>query len=702
MKKFFYTLFAILAFVACSESDVDNGGNSGGGQTPPKQPEITLSTAAADFSTDGGSNVITFTSSEAWTAQVVNSRADEWCSIEPTSGPAGSAKITVTTTENDTPDDRTASIIIKAGTASKTINVSQKQKDALTVTSSKFEVSAEGGEVSIEVKANIDFDYTIEESAADWVEYKATRALKTSNLVFEVKENDDTDKREARIVISSDDMEEIVTIYQAGSEPSIILTENEFTVSSSAETIAVEVMSNVDVTVEIPNDVKWITENTTRAFSTNTYYFDIEQNDGYDNRTAEIKFIPRNYGTSQIVKITQEGREKQNSELNVQELKADNPLIYAIGGNTTIAVTSDVEWQAEITSPENCSWLTIKTSNNSLTLTTDQNRGSSDRIAHIRIKNNATSKEIIVKQRCNIIRRQEVNHRKVYNRLNITYDNNVFTNLITILPLPSTNIYQDVEGVAISHGGEVLLANDQETKYVRRVLHNADIPKSGECILREEFAITNYSVDVDFNSISSYIDIDTESEIYKKYTGQNGDIIVPDLPELQAITDGLWKASNGNVVAYAYNCYCYVAANMKYLNPNTGLHPLRQILSAGGGDCGNQVTLFVSMLRNKGIPARHVVLLRPDNTFHVRAEFFLAGYGWIPVDPNAKNLNPDGDFFGKIYSDEIVVHNDINIQLMGPENKITTTPLLQTYLFWYWNSSPVSMQITQDVGEINN
>ena len=305
MKRFFYTLFAILAFVACSESDVDNGGNNGGGQTPPKQPEITLSTAAADFSTDGGSNVITFTSSEAWTAQVVNSRADEWCSIEPTSGPAGSAKITVTTTANDTPDDRTASIIIKAGTASKTINVSQKQKDALTVTSSKFEVSAEGGEVSIEVKANIDFEYAIEESATNWVEYKATRALKTSNLVFEVKENDDTDKREAKITITSGEFSEVVTIYQEGAEPSIILTENEFAVSSSETTVAVEVMSNVDVTVEIPNDVDWITENNTRAFSTNTYYFDIAQNDNYDSRTAEIKFTNKDNGIFETVSITQ-------------------------------------------------------------------------------------------------------------------------------------------------------------------------------------------------------------------------------------------------------------------------------------------------------------------------------------------------------------------------------------------------------------
>ena len=163
MKNLLTYLLAILVFVACSESGPENGGSGGGGQEIPKQPEITLSTTAADFSTDGGSNVITFTSSEAWTAEVINSRADDWCSIEPTSGPAGSARITITTKENDTPNDRTASIVIKAGTTSKTINVSQKQKDALTVTSSKFEVSAEGGEITIEVKANINFDFEIDD-----------------------------------------------------------------------------------------------------------------------------------------------------------------------------------------------------------------------------------------------------------------------------------------------------------------------------------------------------------------------------------------------------------------------------------------------------------------------------------------------------------------------------------------------------------
>lgn len=395
MKRFLLYLLAVATIVACSKSDDVGGGNNNNNETP-KQPEITLSTTAADFSTDGGTNVITFTSSEAWTAQVVNSRADDWCSIEPTSGPAGSAKITVTTTENDTPDDRTASIIIKAGTASKTINVSQKQKDALTITSSKFEVGAEGGEVSIEVKANIDFEYTIEESAADWVEYKATRALKTSNLVFEVKENDDTDKREAKITITSGEFSEVVTIYQEGAEPSIILTENEFAVSSSAETIAVEVKSNVDVTMELPTDADWITENTTRAFSTNTYYFDIEQNDGYDNRTAQIKFTNKATGIYEYVTVTQ----MQRDAIVVAK---DSYTVDSEGDEIVIEVGHNIDFDIEIADD----WITRKETRafktDKLTFVIAANKGYDNRESTIKF----TSKDRGITQTVKVYQAQE-------------------------------------------------------------------------------------------------------------------------------------------------------------------------------------------------------------------------------------------------------------------------------------------------------
>ena len=384
MKKLLYSLFALMAIVACSESGTENGENNSGGHEKPKQPEITLNATVTDFSTDGGSNEITFTSSVAWTAEVVNTRADAWCSINPTSGPAGTANITVTTKENDTPDDRTASIIIKAGTVSKTINVSQKQKDALTVTSSKFEVGAEGGEITIEVKANIDFEYAIDETAKEWITYQTTRAMKTSTLVFKVAKNNEVEKREGKIAIKSGDFNEVVTIYQAGEKPSIVITENEYVVSSDSNTIAVEVTSNVDVTVEIPADVDWISENTTRATSTNTYRFDILPNESYDQRSAEIKFTNKANGLSETVSVVQ----TQKDALIVAKT---NYYVGSNGGNIHIELGHNIDFDIEISDD----WITkIDTrafSTETLTFDVAKNRSYNSRKGTITFKSKDSS-----------------------------------------------------------------------------------------------------------------------------------------------------------------------------------------------------------------------------------------------------------------------------------------------------------------------
>lgn len=338
MKKLYsilLTLLAIMLFTSCDTlEDIFGWENSNNSQIEIKTPEVL-------FTTDGGNNTISFSTNEAWTAQVINSRADEWCEIHPTSGSAGEATITVTTIPNNTPDDRTASIVIKAGTLSKTVTVSQKQKNALTVTSSKFEVKAAGGEVNIEVKANIDFEYTIDESASDWIKYEGTRAIKTSTLTFIVAENDDTKKREGNIAIKSGEFNEVVTIYQAGDEPTIVISQNEYVVSSDGETIAVEVTSNVDVAVEMPADVDWISENATRATSTNTYYFDIQPNEDYEQRTAEIKFTNKDNGLSEIIKVVQ----TQKDALIVAK---DSYTVNSEGDQIEIEVGHNVDFDIEI------------------------------------------------------------------------------------------------------------------------------------------------------------------------------------------------------------------------------------------------------------------------------------------------------------------------------------------------------------------
>ena len=343
MKKLLFLFASIAMMVACTEGGTDDGNEP----TPqPQKPSITLETGSlSNFNEDGGSGTITFTASEAWSAEVINSRADSWISIHPTSGAAGEATVTVTTEPNDTPDERSATIKIKAGSAEKSIKVTQKQQDALTITASSFEVSNEGGQIEIEVKANIDFEYEIEESAKEWVTYEGTRALKTSTLTFAVAENDDVEKREAKIHITSGEFDETITIYQAGAEPTLVISQNEYMVSAAGETIAVEVASNVDVTVELPADADWISENATRGVSTNTFYFDIAASEEYEQRTAEIKFSNAEKGLSETVTIVQAQKDAIVIAEDSYSVSGQGDAIeIAVGHNVEFDIKIDVDW----------------------------------------------------------------------------------------------------------------------------------------------------------------------------------------------------------------------------------------------------------------------------------------------------------------------------------------------------------------------
>lgn len=230
------------------------------------------------FDTEGGKDIAVISSSDAWTARIINGRAESWCSIEPASGEAGDTEMTVTVQANETPDERSASVVVTCGDKQKTIVVTQKQKDALTVTASRFDIGAEGGSIAVEVKANIDFEYIIEETAKEWLEYETTKAMNSSTLVFTVAPNESLDKREGAIAIQSGDLKETITVYQEGEKPSIVISQNNYNVAAAGGDIAIEVSSNVDVTVQMPESASWIRENATKAMSTNTYHFLVDEN----------------------------------------------------------------------------------------------------------------------------------------------------------------------------------------------------------------------------------------------------------------------------------------------------------------------------------------------------------------------------------------------------------------------------------------
>ena len=255
MKKLVYLLLPIwiLSCWCCSPGSDEPMVKPDPAPIPQEKIEVTTSEPVIEEK--GGKATVGFTATAAWTITV--SRSTSWCTVTPTSGIAGTHELTITTTPNDTYDERNATITINAGQNSKSFTVRQKQKDALTATPAKNEFTAEGGELVIEVKANISFETIIDEACKEWITTSESRALKTSTLKFNIAPNEDLEKREGKITVKSGEFNEEIKVYQEGGKPVVVLTQDEYTVSSEGGDIQVELMSNVDYTVQMP-DVDWL------------------------------------------------------------------------------------------------------------------------------------------------------------------------------------------------------------------------------------------------------------------------------------------------------------------------------------------------------------------------------------------------------------------------------------------------------------
>jgi hypothetical protein len=306
-----------------------------------------------DFDSPASEKNLTFTTNVPWTISVSETRNGiSWLSVSPTNGDAGTHTVTIKAVENTTFDDRNAVISVAAGDSIQKVFVNQKQKDALTLTADRFEVPVTGGTIDIEVKANVDYQAIIPNEYKGWIHKKnnATRGLSTSKLSFSIDESKEYDKREGKIRIKSAEKEETVTIYQTGGGI-LTLTQNEYSISNSAQELSIEINSNFEYSVELPA-VDWIKENTsnTRGMSTHTLRLKIEENAGYDGRSAKVRIYDKNSLLSEEVIINQ--GQKDALIINKKQFEFDEN-----GGEFSVEVNSNVNYQIGF----NCDWITETT-----------------------------------------------------------------------------------------------------------------------------------------------------------------------------------------------------------------------------------------------------------------------------------------------------------------------------------------------------
>ncbi len=336
-------VLALGASVSCTEDTVT--------------PEVSVAegtvdyfTEAMDFPSTGGTKTLNFTSNVKWSIAISETQNSvNWCTVSQSEGSAGTYNISVTVGENAGYDDRNVVLVLSAGELKKNIIVNQKQKNAITLTTNRFEIGNEGGTIDIEVKANVDYSVEIPESYKGWISQSSkTRAMSTKSLSFNISESKEYDKREGEIRLVSGDIIEIVKIYQSGSAI-LVLSQNEFNLSSEGGTVSIDISSNFEYEVDMP-DVDWVKPaDKTRAVSSHTLVYNVSENTSHDNREAVIVFKDTNSDKKESVTIKQ----KQKDAIILTNDKVELPQE---GGVFPVDVNSNVDYSIEI--PSSCSsWL---------------------------------------------------------------------------------------------------------------------------------------------------------------------------------------------------------------------------------------------------------------------------------------------------------------------------------------------------------
>lgn len=109
---------------------------------------------------------------------------------------------------------------------------------------------------------------------------------------------------------------------------------------------------------------------------------------------------------------------------------------------------------------------------------------------------------------------------QVKNSVTLRNEDCDLTKMSVILPVPVSNIYQDVVGLKESSG--MVLDLDASNRYLRDIKTDGQ-PSSGESYtLSEEFSVTLYPVYIDMAQFTTLYPYDTESAIYKRYTADKG------------------------------------------------------------------------------------------------------------------------------------------------------------------------------------
>lgn len=232
------------------------------------------------------------------------------------------------------------------------------------------------------------------------------------------------------------------------------------------------------------------------------------------------------------------------------------------------------------------------------------------------------------------------------------------------VPLPSSTSWQTIDALTIDSDLQWDIVTDAEfgNSYAHTTVSGRD-----DVTLEFSYDATRSGV-----NFGEWRDEQVPADV--KSRALSADRLVTISPRIEAMARQI-TAGDATPLEKARSIYQYVLGTMRYDKavPGWGAGDSERACDVGAGNCTDFHSLFMSLARAAGIPARFVMGLplaaAGGNVagYHCWAEFYAEGCGWIPVDISDASKLTDAArrefFFGNLDSDRLQITTGRDIRL---------------------------------------
>ncbi len=182
-------------------------------------------------------------------------------------------------------------------------------------------------------------------SDRDWISLNPKIGDKSENKLIKITvgASNESEKREAYIIVTCDNIIDTIVVDQLPLS-SIVIDKNEYIIEGYAQSIQINIHTNIELEVVIPDDVEWInyTPTPTKNEEGMCFTFEIEANSG-SVREAIVTFKDVNSEQYQTVLIQQ-----NSTGIEFPEDGEPAPIFSSDSGTKIICFNASQEWKASI------------------------------------------------------------------------------------------------------------------------------------------------------------------------------------------------------------------------------------------------------------------------------------------------------------------------------------------------------------------